>query len=93
MIKSFGDKDTEKFFKGGHVRRIGPELQANAMRKLDFVNLAANIDQLRIPPNNKLEKLKGDLAGFWSIRINKQFRVIFRWEEANAYDVQIVDYH
>lgn len=93
MIQSFGDKDTAKFFNGVRVKRFGPELENAAHRKLDIVNLATKLEQLKVLPNNQLEKLKGDLSGFWSIRINKQYRIVFKWDAGNAYEVSIIDYH
>lgn len=93
MIQSFGDKDTENIFDGLHVRTYAPELQAIARRKLHMIDIAGKLDNLRIPPNNRLEKLRGDLNGFWSIRVNRQYRIIFHWNETDAYDVRLMDYH
>ena len=75
------------------ARRIPRELHLKARRLLDQINAAPNIDFLRIPPSNRLEKLKGDLNDYWSLRINDQWRIIFQWENGNAMSVEIVDYH
>jgi proteic killer suppression protein len=92
VILSFRDADTESLFRGQRVPRWR-QIEAVAMRKLAMLNRAGRIDDLRVPPNNRLEKLKGKRAGQWSIRVNDQWRVCFRWHAANAYDVEIVDYH
>jgi proteic killer suppression protein len=93
MIKTFGDKETEKIWFGIASRKLPSEIQHVARRKLRMINSAQNLKDLRIPPANFLEKLSGNLAGFYSIRINKQWRIIFAWENDNAFAVQIVDYH
>jgi proteic killer suppression protein len=93
MIQSFGDKDTESIFDNVHVRRYAMELQTAARRKLRMIDVAGRLDNLRVPPNNRLEKLRGDLEGFWSIRVNRQYRIVFRWQDADAYDVRLTDYH
>ena len=93
MIKSFGDRDTERLFLRETVRRYPSDLQRTMLRKLVVVDAAEALDDLRSPPGNRLEKLKGDRAGQHSIRINDQWRVCFRWTEAGAEDVEIVDYH
>jgi len=93
MIQSFGDKDTEDIFDNVHVRKYAPELQNTARRKLRMLDIAGRIENLRVPPNNRLEKLHGDLKGLWSIRVNQQYRIIFRWKDADAYDVRLIDYH
>lgn len=93
MIKSFGDKNTEIVFKEIIVRRIDKNIQKIALRKLRYIDAATRLDDLKVPPGNKLEPLKGDLDGFYSIRINDQFRIIFKWTEGNAYQVEITDYH
>ena len=92
MIKSFRDADTESLFFGRRMLRWRA-IESVIMRKLAMLNRAGRIDDLRIPPNNRLEKLKGDRKGQWSIRINDQWCVCFRWIEADAHDVEIVDYH
>ena len=93
MIKSFADRDTESLFRREPVRRYPPELQRPMLRKLVAVDAAERLDDLRVPPGNRLEKLKGRRAGQHSIRVNDQWRLCFRWSDGNAYDVEIVDYH
>ncbi len=93
MIKNFQDKVTEKFYITGKSKKIPSNIQKVALRKLDYINSANKLDDLRIPPANRFEKLQGDLEEFYSIRINKQYRIIFKFEDGNAYDVKIVDYH
>ena len=93
MIKSFGDKETEKIWGGIRSRKLPSEIQNVARRKLRMINNSQDVVDLRIPPANRLEKLSGNLSGFYSIRINYQWRIIFRWENDNAFEVQIVDYH
>jgi toxin HigB-1 len=92
MIQTFADTETEAVFRTGKSRRLG-ELARLAIRRLQAVDYASAIDDLRQPPGNRLEKLKGDRKGQWSIRINGQFRVCFRWDGKDAWDVEIVDYH
>lgn len=93
MIRSFGDKDTARLFARELVRRWSPDLQHVALRKLRMLDAAMTPDDLRVPPANRFEKLKGDRRGQWSIRVNDQWRLCFRWENADAYDVELVDYH
>ena len=93
MIKTFGDKETEKIWKGIRSKKLPNEIQNTARRKLRMINNAFEINDLRIPPANHLEKLKGDLGDFYSIRINKQWRIIFVWNNNDAYEVKITDYH
>ncbi|MFN4199172.1 MAG: type II toxin-antitoxin system RelE/ParE family toxin [Flavobacterium sp.] len=93
MIKSFGDKETEKIWNGYQSKKLAVEIQNVARRKLRMINNAQNITDLKVPPANRLEKLHGNLQGLYSIRINNQWRIIFEWENDNAYQVQIVDYH
>lgn len=93
MIKDFGDKETEKIWNGIASRKLPTEIQNTARRKLRMIHNAQNINDLRIPPANHLEKLSGNLSGFYSIRINDQWRIIFKWENDNAFEVQIIDYH
>lgn len=92
MIRTFRDADTEALFLGGRVRRWA-SIENVAMRKLAMLNRAARINDLRIPPGNRLEALKHDRAGQYSIRINDQYRVCFVWRNGDAHDVEIVDYH
>ena len=93
MIVSFEDKETEKIWNGFVSRKLPREIQETARRKLRMINNSVDISDLRIPPANRLEKLKGDLKEFYSIRINNQWRIIFKWENGNAFEVKIVDYH
>ncbi|QCK15577.1 type II toxin-antitoxin system RelE/ParE family toxin [Mangrovivirga cuniculi] len=93
MIKTFGDKETEKVFDGVRSKKLPEDIQRIGRRKLRMINNSFSINDLRIPPANKLEKLSGDLKDYHSIRINKQWRIIFRWENNDAFDVSIVDYH
>ena len=93
MIKSFSGKETEKIWEGIQSRKLPSEIQNVARRKLRMINNSQNINDLRIPPANNLEKLSGNLSDYYSIRINKQWRIIFKWENDNAFEVEIVDYH
>ena len=92
MIKSFGDRPTEDLVRDRFVRQF-QGIARQAKRKLELLNAASRIDDLRVPPSNMLEKLRGDLAAFYSIRVNDQWRVIFKWAGGHAYEVRIVDYH
>ncbi len=93
MIISFGSKETEKIWEGQQVRRLPIEIQQIGRRKLRMLNNSQSILDLRIPPSNRLEKLSGKLSDFYSIRINDQWRIIFKWENNHAYEVEIIDYH
>ena len=96
MIVSFGDRATEDLFhdrQTGRVRRYPPEILRPALQQLDMLNAARELRDLQSPPGNRLEALRGDLAGLHSIRINRQWRIVFRWEAAEASEVRIVDYH
>lgn len=93
MILSFGDKDTEQVWKGNWVKRLPNEVQEVGRRKLRMLNSSQNLQDLRIPPSNRLEKLKGEMQDLYSIRINDQWRVVFNWDGGNALEVSIVDYH
>ena len=93
MIKSFANESIEEFYITSKCKHIPPEIVKVALRKLDYLNSAIRLEDLKIPPANRLERLKGDLKDFYSIRINKQYRVIFKFINGNAYDVDIVDYH
>ncbi len=96
MIVSFGDRATSDLFHGissSKVRRLPNQVVEAALYKLDVLNAAVSLDDLKSPPGNRLEALKGDYAGFHSIRINAQWRIVFRWKESNAHDVSVVDYH
>ena len=93
MIRSFRDKETERIFRREGRTNFARPLQQAALRKLLILNAAASLDDLRAPPGNRLEKLVGNREGQYSIRINDQWRVCFRWEDGEALDVEIVDYH
>lgn len=93
MIISFGDKETEKIWNGYFSKKLPGDIQPKARRKLRMINNAQHVNDLKIPPGNQLEKLRGDLKEFYSIRINKQWRIIFKWIKSNSYEVQIIDYH
>ena len=92
MIKAFKCRDTEALFDGARVARFA-NIAAVAMRKLQMVHAATRIETLRVPPQNRLERLSGDRKGQWSIRVNNQFRVCLVWRDGAAWDVEIVDYH
>ncbi len=93
MIRSFAGRDTERLFARESVPRWSAKLQRAALRKLLILDAAEAIVDLRVPPGNRLEKLSGNRAGQYSIRINDQWRICFRWRQADVYDVEIVDYH
>lgn len=93
MIQSFNCKETEKIWDGIRSGKLPIEIQNIARRKLRMINNSQNISDLRVPPANNLEKLKGQLKDFYSIRINKQWRIIFKWKNGNAFEVEIIDYH
>ena len=93
MIKTFRDAETEKVFRRQFSRKLPPTIQQTALRKLRMLNNAVTLEDLRVPPANHLEKLFGDRAGQYSIRINNQWRLCFDWHDNNAYNVEITDYH
>ena len=93
MIKSFADDDTERIFRGRRPRKLPLEIRTRSARKLLLLNAAEDLQELRVPPGNRLEKLKGDRAGQHSVRISDQWRICFAWREGNAYEVEITDYH
>ncbi len=93
MIKTFADKQTAAIFEGYQVRKLPKEIQQTARRKLKQIDSATTIDSLRVPPGNRLELLKGDRVGQWSIHINDQWRICLRWKSGDAFDVEITDYH
>ena len=93
MILTFGSRDTEKIWNGERIKRIPIEIQQIGRRKLRMLNNSQNIADLRIPPSNRLEKLAGKLKDFYSIRINDQWRIVFKWESNHASEVEIIDYH
>ena len=93
MIISFGSKETEKIWQGQRVNKMPLIVQEVGRRKLRMINNAVNLADLRIPPANRLDKLSGSLKNFYSIRINDQWRIIFKWNAGNASEIQILDYH
>jgi proteic killer suppression protein len=93
VIKSFRSRDTERLFERQSVRKFGKDVQRVGLRKLRMLDAATSLQDLRVPPGNRLERLLGDRAGQCSIRINEQWRICFRWREGDAYDVEIADYH
>ena len=93
MIRSFSDSDTARVFRRVRVARWGKGVQRQALRKLLILDAAERIEDLRVPPGNRLERLKGKRNGQYSIRINDQWRICFRWSNGQASDVEIVDYH
>mgnify|MGYP006272213253 CR=1 FL=1 len=93
MIRSFGDKETERIFHQIRSKRIPPEIHSRALVKLLMIHNAEDINDLRVPPSNMLEKLKGKRSEEYSIRINRQWRICFRFEEGDAFGVKIEDYH
>jgi len=96
MIKSFADKTTQDIYDGTnsrYARKLPFPLHTKAQRLLDQIHAAPSLDFLAVPPGNRLEKLSGYFCGLWSLRINVQWRIVFRWEGDNAYDVRIIDYH
>lgn len=93
MIVSFGNSETEKVWNGTRVKKLPNEIQNIGRRKLRMLNNSIDLADLRIPPSNRLEKLSGNLKDFYSIRINDQWRIIFKWNSGNAFEVEITDYH
>lgn len=93
MIKSFKDAETQKIYQRERSRKLPPEIQQVTLRKLRMINNAINLNDLRIPPANRLEKLSGDREGQYSIRINDQWRICFEWQGSDAFNVEITDYH
>jgi toxin HigB-1 len=93
MIRSFSDSETERVFTRSGRTKLALPVRRSALRKLLILDAAESLDDLRVPPGNRLEKLAGNRAGQYSIRVNDQWRICFRWEDANAHDVEIVDYH
>ena len=93
MIISFGNKETERIWIGERVKKLPPEIQIIGRRKLRMINNAVDLQDLRIPPANRLEKLIGTGKDYFSIRINNQWRIVFQWKNGNATQVEIVDYH
>ena len=93
MIKSFADRETANLYSTGRSRKFPPPVCKIGMRKLDYLNAATGLKDLRIPPGNRLERLKGKYEGKYSIRINDQYRIVFRFVDRDVHDVEITDYH
>ena len=93
MIASFADRETEALFHRKRVKRIDSRVQETALRKLRYLESAASLEDLRVPPDNRLEALRGDRIGQHSIRVNDQWRIVFVWKDGRAFEVSIVDYH
>ena len=93
MLTSLGNKDTQKIWEGERVKGLPTEVQEIARRKLRMLNNSQNLTDLMIPPSNRLEKLKGTLKNFYSIRVNDQWRIIFKWNNGNTDEVELIDYH
>ncbi len=93
MIKSFADRETEKVYRRVYSKKLHTDIQKAALRKLRMLNNARSVQDLRSPPGNRLERLKGDREGQYSIRINDQWRICFEWRKDDAYEVEITDYH
>jgi toxin HigB-1 len=93
MVKSFKDKETEKVYSREGSRKLPIDIQQVALRKLRMINNAKNLNDLRIPPANNLEKLKGNREGQYSVRMNSRWRICFKWEDGDAHEVEIADYH
>lgn len=93
MIKSFADRRTEELFVTGRARRVPPEVVQRALRKLEAVDAATTVDDLRVPPGNRLHALSGDRRGQFAIAVNDQWRICFRFDAGDAYDVEFCDYH
>jgi len=93
MIRSFRDKHTERLFNRNKPGKYPPEILRRSKIKLNLIDAAETIDDLNVPPGNRLEQLSGDRSGQWSIRINQQWRICFEWQNGDAYNVEIVDYH
>ena len=93
MITSFGSKETEKIWNGDRVKNLPQEIQQIGRRKLRMLNNSQNLIDLKVPPSNKLEKLSGKMSDLYSIRINDQWRIVFKWDDGNSSDVIVMDYH
>lgn len=93
MIKSFGTKETKSIWLGRRIKRLPLQIQKVGRRKLRMLNNSVDLNDLRVPPSNRLEKLGGNRNGYYSIRVNQQWRIVFKWKSGNAYDVEIVDCH
>lgn len=93
MIKSFRDRNAESLFRTRRATKVDPTVQRRCLLKLRMLAAATSLQDLRVPPGNRLERLRGDRSGQYSIRVNDRWRICFRWEDGDAYDVEIIDYH
>jgi proteic killer suppression protein len=93
VIRTFKCKETERIFNREHSKRFPVEIQQVALRKLRMLNRSTTVVDLRVPPANRLEKLRGKRSGLWSIRVNDQWRICFQWHDGDAYEVEMLDYH
>jgi len=93
MIKTFADKRTQELCLTGKAKRFPPDVAGRAARKLEYVDLATSLDDLKVPPGNRLHRLEGDRQGHYSILVNDQWRICFRFEDGDAYNVEVCDYH
>jgi proteic killer suppression protein len=93
MIKTFADRETQRLYETGRSRRLPPSIVRRGTRKLEYIDLATCLDDLRVPPGNRLHALEGDRKGFHAIAINDQWRICFRFHGSDAYDVEVSDYH
>jgi proteic killer suppression protein len=93
MIKTFADRETQLLYTTGKSKRLPPDVVKRALRRLEYIALASELNDLRVPPSNRLHSLQGDRAGQFAISINDQWRICFRFEDGDAYDVEITDYH
>lgn len=93
MIVSFADKRTDQIFQGRSIKRLDKVLQKKVLRRLRYIDAAERIEDLRVPPSNKLEKKEGDLQDHYAIWVNRQWRIIFKWVDGSAHDVELIDYH
>lgn len=93
MIKTFADKQTQLLYTTGNSKRFPADLLARAVRRLEYIDLVTSIDDLKVPPSNRLHPLKGDRLGQHAIAINDQWRICFRWQDGDAFDIEITDYH
>lgn len=93
MIKTFADRHTQELYETGKSKRFPPEICKSALRRLEYLDLAVRVDDLKVPPSNRLHKLERDRSGQYSISVNDQWRICFRFVEGDAYDVELTDYH
>jgi proteic killer suppression protein len=93
MIKSFADKHTQELYETGKSKRIPPDVRKRAVRKLDYIDLATRLEDLKVPPGNRLHELETDRKGQYSISVNDQWRICFRFIDGDAFDVELTDYH